>query len=393
MNLTTRTLAFLALAAALLGATGCVQAPTGGTSGTSIYVYDNASESVLVWNDVNTLYAAPTAPPAADVTLTAGNISNMAPVGWGGLAADPTTNCLYIVAATGGAVTRISQLSTQTGAVTNSYDIATFTLSDTNTAFSNSTFGQACVDSTANTLYVTETGASRTTSRVWVIPSASSLLSGSTVTDTGSTIPVINNDYGYSGVAVGQSHLVYGYFPNGNTLYSNILQNTPLDGGRIRQGTTSGWYSQYLTTDVLVGPLTELSDATTLYGTLGYDTVNNILYCARGGNATPASGTTVLPAVVAFTPGQFTTSNFNVAPTSTPTFSDTVATLPNLRFITHAGLKDWMAGADTTSSTGGSASATNLIHLWQSPSAGGASVEVTLPSGVAVAAIALDGSN
>ena len=390
MNLTTRTLAFLALAAALLGATGCVQAPTGGTSGTSIYVYDNASESVLVWNDVNTLYAAPTAPPAADVTLTAGNISNMAPVGWGGLAADPTTNCLYIVAATGGAVTRISQLSTQTGAVTNSYDIATFTLSDTNTAFSNSTFGQACVDSTANTLYVTETGASRTTSRVWVIPSASTVLSGSSLSDSGATIGVISNDYGYSGVAVGQNHLVYGYFPNGDTLYSNILQNVPLDGGRIRQGTSAGWYSALITTDVLVGPLTELSDPdiSTTYGTLGYDTVNNILYCARQADAAPPSGTTVLPAVVAFTPGQFTASNFNVAPASSPTLSDTATSLPDLRFITHAGIKDWLAGGDMVSSAG-----TNVLHLWKAPSGGGSSVTVTLAAGVAVGGIALDGTN
>jgi len=387
MNITTQTLASLALAAALLGATGCVDAPSGGTSGTSIYVYDNASASVMHWKDVSTLYAAPAAPPAATATLTAGNISNMAPVGWGGLAVDPTTNCLYIVAASGGAVTRISQLTTQTGAVTNSYDIATFTLTTTNTTFSNSTFGQACVDSTANTLYVTETGTNRTASRVWAVPNASTVLAGTSVADSGASLPVISNDYGYSGVAVGANHLVYGYFPNGNTLYSNILEDVPLNGGRIRQGSTSGWYSSLVATDVLAGALTELSDTTTTFGTLGYDTVNNILYCARQANASPASGTTVLPAVVAFTPGQFTTSNFNVVPAG-PALTDTAATLPDLRFISHAGLKDWLAGGDMVSS-----SATNVVHLWKSPSAGGASVAVTLPAGVEVAGIALDGAD
>ena len=378
-------LPLLCLAVALSGALGCVQKAGGGTSGTSIYIYDNASGTVMVWNDVNELYSAPTAPPAADITLTAGNISNMAPVAWGGLAVDSTTNCLYVVSATGGSVTRISQLTTQTGAINTSSDINTFTMTDSNTIFSGSTFSQACVDITANTLYITETSTNKTASRVWVIPGASLIAGGASVTDTSNTIPIINSDYGDSGVAVGRSGTVYGYFPNGNTIYSGILTTVPLDGGRIRQGLSSGWNSSLVATDVLVGALTELSDSTTTYGTLGYDSVNAILYCARQASA---AATTVLPAVVAFTPGQFSSSNFNVAPSTSTVLTDTAATLPNLRFITHAGLKDWLAGADLVSNAG-----SNTLHLWMAPSGGGASTTVTLAAGIQVAGIALDGSN
>ena len=380
-------LSTLVLAAFLLGATGCVDVPSGGTAGTSIYVYDNASGSVMVWKDVNTLYASPTAPPLPDYTLTAGQISNRSPLAWGGLAADATHDSLYMVAASGGAVTCITQLSTQTGVVTQASDLTTFNLGQSTDDYASGSFGQASVDPGKNTLYVCETEPLRAATRIWVVPGASAT-QGVTVPVT-SMISPISNDLGYSGVTAGQNGLVYGYFANGNTLYASLFSNVPLDGARIRQGTASGFYSnQLLSTDLLVGPLTELSDTSTTYGTLGYDTVNNLLYCGRQASSAATASGTVLPAVLVFTPGQFTTSNFNVAPAASPVLSDTEATLPNLRFIVHAGIKDWMAGGDSLSG-----SATNLIHLWKAPSTGGASVTVTLPAGVEVAGIALKGSN
>ena len=379
--------ATLCLAAFLLGATGCVDAPSGGTAGTSIYVYDNASSSVMVWKDVNKLYDSPTAPPSPDYTLTAGQITNRSPLAWDGLAVDATHDCLYMVAAAGGAVTCISQVSTQTGAVTQASDITTFNLGQSTDDYSSGSFGQAYVDPAKNVLYVCETQPLRAATRIWVVNSASAT-QGLTV-PVSSMITPISNDLGYSGVAAGQNGLVYGYFPNGDTLYSSLFNNVPLDGGRIRQGNASGFFSNALiTTDVLVGPLTGLSDASTTYGTLAYDTVNNLLYCSRQASGAANSSGTILPAVLVFTPGQFTSSNFNVAPASSPVLADTAATLPNLRFITHAGIKDWLAGGDAVSG-----SATNLIHLWKAPSTGGAAVTVTLPAGVEVGGIALDGSN
>ena len=373
------TLSCLGLAAVLLTALGCVQGATGGTAGTSIYVYDNASGNVLVWNDVNTLYDTPTAPPAVDATLTAGNISNMKPLAWGGMAVDPSHDALYLVAAAGGAVTCITQLSTQTGAVTVANDITTFNLGQSTDVYSGGSFGQAFVNPQTNTLYVTETNSDRTASRIWVVPSASA--TGGATVPVSSTIPVISNDMGFSGVAVSKGGTVYGYFPNGNTIYSNLLQNTPLDGGRIRAG--SGSFSTLPVSNVVVGDLTDLSDSTTTFGTLAFDTVNNLLYCARQASST---ATTPLPAVVQFNPGQFTSSNFNVAPNAT--LGDTAATLPNLRFITHAGLKDWLAGADMVSSAG-----SNSLYLWKAPSTGGSATTVTLTTGIAIGGIALDGNN
>ena len=375
------------LAAVLLAATGCVDAPSGGTAGTSIYVYDNASSAVMVWKDVDKLYASPAAPPLPDYTLTAGQITNRSPLAWGGLAVDATHNCLYMVAASGGAVTCITQLSNQTGAISQASDLTTFNLGQSTDDYANGSFGQAYVDPAKNVLYVCETQPLRAATRVWVVNGASGTL-GLTV-PVSSIIPAISNDQGYSGVAAGQNGLVYGYFPNGDTLYSSLFNNVPLDGGRIRQGTASGFFSnQIISTNLLVGPLTGLSDASTTYGTLAYDSVNNLLYCSRQASSAATTSGTVLPAVEVFTPGQFTSSNFNVAPATSPVLSDTASTLPNLRFIVHAGIKDWMAGADALSG-----SPTNLLHLWKAPSSGGASVTVTLPAGVEVGGIALDGSN
>ena len=67
--------AFLLLA--LLGMVGCVDVPAGGgTSGTAAYVYDNVTGNLLAWDDVNTLYASPAAPPHPAHTPQAGSVES-----------------------------------------------------------------------------------------------------------------------------------------------------------------------------------------------------------------------------------------------------------------------------------------------------------------------------
>ena len=371
------------LMVAFLGTVGCVAVPAGGgTSGTSVYVYDNGSGNVLKWNDANVLYGAPSAMTTPDVTISSGSIQIRNPLAWGGLAVDATANCMYIVSATGG-VTRINSLSTQTGPITDSSYLTTFTLGTAGVdPYPNGSFGEACVNPNTNTLYVTETGSGRSTCRIWVVPGASSYAQATV--PVSSVIASVADDMGFAGVAAGSGSLIYGYFPYGDSIYPGITQSNPQNGGRIRAGSPS--FDPLSQTKVLVGTNTELSDSTTTFGSLAYDSINNLLYVSRNADS---GAQTPLPAVLVFGTGQFT-SGFNQAPNAVLT--DTVALAPaglsNLRFITHAGIKDWLAGADMLGTAG-----TNNLYLWKSPSVGGASTLVTLPAGIQVAGIALDGSD
>ena len=367
------------LISAFLGMVGCVDVPAGGgTAGTSIYIYDNGTGSVLKWNDVNALYnaaTAATAVPSPDATITAGSIQLRNPLAWGGLAVDATANCMYLVSATGG-VTRINSLSIQTGAITQASYLTSFTLGTPGTdPYSGGTFGEACVNPDTNTLYVTETSASRTTCRIWVVSGASTYAQATV--PVSSVIASIADDMGFAGVAAGTGSMIYGYFPSGDSIYPGITESNPQDGARIRGGSPA--FDILSKSKVLVGNLTQLSDSGTTFGSLGYDSINNLLYVSR--NA--ATGT--LPAVLVFGTGEFT-SGFNQAPSAV--LGDTVTGLPNLRFITHAGIKDWLAGADEDSSLG-----TRYLYLWKSPSVGGSSTQVTLGAGIQVGGIALDGSD
>jgi hypothetical protein len=360
----------LFVAAALLGMVGCVDKPgAGDTSGTRVYVYDNTSGTVKVWDDALTLYTSTTT-PSPTRTLSGGSISNRAPLAWGGLAVDTSANRLYLVSATG-VVTRIERVSTQNGAITQASDISTFNLGDpgTDRFSSGSVFGQAAMNPGTGTLYVFESSADRISTRVWVVPAAGTVTG--TVPKT-NAIGGTGNDKGFGGVASGQGAQFYSFFAGGDTIYDYLNQN-PQDGPRIRTG-SSGF------TNVIVGATTLLSDTSTTYGSLAFDSGNSVLYVSR--EASSAS----LPAVLVFSNAQLTGSILNPAPARS--LGDTADQLPLLRFITHAGTKDWLAGGNVVTGAG-----TNNLFLWKAPSAGGVATRITLDSGVQVGGIALDGSN
>jgi hypothetical protein len=372
------------LALTLLGLTGCVKTAGGGTTNTSMYVFDNNAGQVLAWNDVNDLYdgakATPATLPAPDRTITGIDISNQMPLAWGGLTVDTSANKLYLVSRTG-VVTRIERAASQKGELTQTSDIVTFTLGDPSSDrySTGSVFGQASVYSGTGTLFVTENSTDRVSARIWAISNAAGVANGSIITPALTyTLPsLVSDDKGFAGVAAGPNTMVYGFFPGGSAVYNNLGQNGQ-SGARIRSGKNT------LTTAVIAGTNTLLTDASTTYGALGYDSNSNALYVSR--QLDPSS---TLPAVVVFNNSLAAGTTFNPAPSRS--LDDLASSLPYLRFISHAGIKDWLAGADMLSTGLGA----NYVYLWKAPSGGGAAFKVELDTAgaIQVGGIALCGTN
>jgi hypothetical protein len=367
---------------------GCVDAPkTGDTSNTSLYVFDIASQTVKVWSDVNTVYAAPTAPPVPDRVVTSGSISNMGLLAWGGMALDYSGNRLYLLSEDG-KVVRIERIRSQNGSLTLSTDITTFYLGDNSNSSDRlsggSTFGQIAISASQGTLYATETATTGGATRIWVVANAGSVPSGTKYPMAGNTLRSIDsNDLAGTGagVAAGASGTVFGFFTGGSTVYDGLGQNG-VDGPRLRSTNTASFANS---SNVLIGNLTGLGSAPT-FGSLAFDISGNRLYLAR------QDSTGTLPAVLVFTPGQFGTSTFNQAPAGN--LGEISSALPSLRFISHAGTKDWLAGANMTAA----GTAQNTVFLWKAPSVKSATgtypsaTAVTLSSSIAVRGLAFDGN-
>lgn len=367
----------LGLALTALGTLGCVDAPKAGdTSGTTLYVFDAASKSVKVWADVNTLYDAPTAVPAPGREISGSAITNVATLGWGGMALDTSGNRLYLVSETGD-VARIEKARTANGALSQFSDLAGFSLgnSSTDRFSSGSLFGQASVGN--NVLYVTEYSKDGLASRLWRVNDPGSVMPQTNVPRDSSVVTVPDaGDKNGTGVAAGQGSDFFAFFGGGKSVF-DTSGTTATDGPRMRYG--NGTFTQM--GNVVIGLNSKLgtSDVTT-YGTMGFDRALQLLYVAR---QWPNSGEA---AVMVFTQSQFNQANANQAPSRV--LPETVATLPNLRFITHGGTKDWLVGGDRVGDAG-----TNILRLWKTPSAGTASVPVNLGASVVLRGLALDGNN
>ena len=379
---------------AFLGGLGCVNPHPGDTSSTMLYAFDDATHTVLAWNDVNTIYDLPagtTAAPAPDRTITS-TLLNAGPLAWGGLVCNPSTNELFLVYEQG-TVVRIEKSRTANGALSNTLDIVSFTLGQSSDRLPSSIFSQASVDPSTGTLYVTETG-SDSQCRVWVISGAANVIGEAA---PGTYIQTPTSDTGGTGVTVAGSGSIVAFFTGGQQIYDTL--GTYYTGPRIRlsAGTTFPLTSNVLvgTTDTL-GSTTLLWDGTNTpaYGTLAYDSVANLLYVARP----ITSGA----AVLSFYQSQFTGGKMSQTP-GAPTLTDAASSLPNLRFIAHARVKDWLAGADlvagsattTTTTTTTTGTGTNTLRLWKGPSQGtlaGTYAAFTLGAGVQIRGLAMDGS-
>lgn len=353
------------LAVVAAGQVACVDPVGGGSTGdTALYVHsvESGTTKIQVFTDANALFAGTTGTTPAR-TLTSSLLSQVKPLAWGGMVLDSQGNRLYLVGESG-TVVRIDRLRNQTGDVpTTSTEAVSFTLGQSSDRLSSGKFGQAALDAASGTLYVTEANDSE--SRIWIVTAPGSQAQGSTVTRQ--LVGQVPGDKGGMGVAAGQGS-VYASFRDGNPVGIDALT-----GPRLRKGSASGF--PFLD-NVLVGSSTQLG----AYGTLALDTTNSLLYVARHNEAT---STTTAPVLV------FRLGQFAGAPNQAPDrLLGSSSNQPNLRFLTHAGSKDWLAGGVSTAETG-----THTFWLWKNPQAGGEPVQRNVTSGAEIRGMAFDGNN
>lgn len=375
MNLKPALLALPVLLAAL-GATGCVDPKAGDTTNTPLYVYDDANKRILVWDDLNAIYdAGPDgAAPAPSRTITSTYLTSLGTLAWGGMTFNSSTNQLYLVSTTG-KVVRIENASSQNADLTQTADIVSFTLGNPNTPadrLSSSVFGQAALDASSGNLYTIELG-SNNQCRVWVIATPGQIGNNQTAPSGTYLQDTTTNDIGSFGVAAGGGNVFVHYIDGGGI--DDGMGGTQYTGPRLRMGAGSSLSPK---PTLLIGASTLLGDSGTTYASLGYDSTLSRLYLFR-----PASAG---PKVLAYTLGQFNSNIFNQSPYAT--MADDDASLASLRFVSHAGTKDWLVGADQIDDSTG----TNVLRIWKAPSMKGAAQRNTLGAGVKVRGLAMDGS-
>ena len=352
------------LVASTLLVAGCTGQQSS-TSGTALYVFDasdSASNRLLVWDDLETLFANPSASPTRE--LSGALLDKVQTLGWGGLCADPANNRLYLVSTTG-YVVRISEASSLSGSVTSAADIVSFHLGTSTDRLSGGSFGQATLDPYTGSLYVTES--SDSDARIWVVTSPASCAEGE---DTPvQTLAVTGGgDSGGTGLTAGAGGGLYAYFQDGDTV--TTTSGDTYTGPRLRYGTASGFAAH---ANVVIGTNAGLGE----YGALAYDASNNKLYVAR--HDTDA-GMTGAP-IEAFAAGQFSTG----AGASPEATLGSTADQPNLRILAHGRTKDWLAAAGSTGTTPG-----YRIWLWKAPASGTEDIQtVDLGSTVQIRGLAV----
>jgi hypothetical protein len=394
MNSTLRAaLLAVPLVLASLGTTGCVDPKGGKTGSTPIYVYDNLTKRVLVWDDINTLYdlGSGAAAPKPDRIITSSLISSLGTLAWGGMVMNPSTNELLLVDEAGNVV-RIEKAASQNGSLTNIQDIASFTLGDASSdRLTNSVFGQAAIDPSTGTFYVCENGSSNAF-RVWAVTSPNGIASGGKASLNTLSAPLNGTDYTATGVASAGSGNVYVFASQGNVIQDSLGDKYYGPRLRLSIGTSFPFIGK-----VLVGDPTQFWDGTNFpaWGTLGYDSSLAKIYVARPYNSDPKQ-----KAILIFTPSQLNTGSLDQAPSDALPEASTA--LPNLRVISHARTKDWLVGIDqdSSSSPANTDLTLNTLRLWKQPSQKGASIPITLgpftvngiSTSVGVRAVAMDGS-
>jgi len=366
----------------LLASLGCVNNQNGGTT---LYVYDQGSSSVLIWNDVNAVAKAASSGGTvanADKQITGSLMPTR--LAWGGLAIDTNRNLLYLVSENG-TVTVITQVSTHNGALSATTDIYQFTLGLTSEQFANAAFGQAALDLSSNILYVLETTLDGRQTRVWRLPNPNAQGYNSTVTPATSYTTAANNDTWGVGVAAFPGGNVFGLFGNGSVVYDGLLLS--YSGARLRFGVGGTFQDTYPDSNIIIGANTGLSSSLT-YGSLAYDAQNTVLYVFSQGSSQGQ--------VVAFNKNQFpsSSSQFNVAPAKV--FNDASGNVGSLRVLSHPPTTDVLLGASYQTAPSGTDTGNggNVLLIWSGPNgvAKPTGVPATLPGVTEIRGMAIGGS-
>jgi len=379
-----------AAALGLLGALSCTDHKPGGTT---LYVFDDTSKTVMVWADINAVYNAVTGSTAVagpDRTIGS-NLLGSVHLAWGGLAVDSSANVLYLVSESGTVYAIYSANTQNSTTLSQTNQIISYNLGLSTDRFpQGSWFGQAAVDSSTGVLYVTENaqgGQSNTGTRIWKIAGPSSyVLNGVTLTPPSQYTIGVASDTNGAGLAAGLGGDVFALCGGGNNI-SDLLENT-YSGPRLRYG-TQGSFPQpvgSLNSQVIIGPNTGFYRGLTT-GSLGYDPQNSAVYVFTPVNSPNA--------VLVFNKSQFATGTYNVAPARTLAVGD--ANLGSLQVISHPSNSDWMVGATIASGTASSTSSgdgAGSVIIWKSPSGGPVpSVSATMPgTGLEIRGLAIGGN-
>jgi hypothetical protein len=346
----------------LLLLSGCKDpgSASGGTAGVALYAYDSSTSSVFVWTDLSALYDGTSTTAAPTKTITSSVFgSKIASLAWGGLCFDRQSGYLYLVSEAGNIV-RVSNIRSQSGTVASS-DVVSFSLSSTG-RLSSSTFGQAGLDTQNDKLYITENSSSGT--QIWVVNNASSQSQDASIALQALQM---TGDSGGTGVAAAAGS-VYAFMLDGSTVGTVVTYSGP----RLRKGTASA----FTDANTIIGSSTLIGK----YGSLALDTGNDYLFVAR--HNTDAAAST--PPIQVFTTGMFGQS-YNQAPT---TSIGSATGQSDLRVISHAGSKDWLAGL-----RGNGTTSYGTIWIWKSPVGGTAAKTITAsPTTSLFKGVALDGN-
>ncbi|MFN7959362.1 MAG: hypothetical protein U0P46_13700 [Holophagaceae bacterium] len=352
----------LGLAASfLLLMTGCKEpdGAAGGTSGAALYAYDSTTSAVFVYSDLSTVYdgTAATVAPSKQITSSVFS-SKISSLAWGGLCLDATRAYLYLVSDSGNIV-RVTNFRSQSGTVA-STEVVSFSLSNTG-RLSGSTFGQAAVDPSTDTLFITENSGSGT--QIWVVANASSQPQDASIALQALQM---SGDSGGTGVAAG-SGAVYAFLLDGSTVGTVVTYSGP----RLRKGTASA----FTDANTIIGSSTLIGK----YGSLALDTSGKLFVARHNTDA----GKTTEPIQV------FTTGLFGQAYDQPPTTTLGDATAQaDLRVIAHAGTKDWLVGLRGNGST-----SYGTIFIWKSPTGGTAAKSIAAsPTGSLFKGVAVDGN-
>jgi hypothetical protein len=357
----------------------------GGTGGTSLYVYDSNVGQVLVYSDVAVLFDEDTGTQPTPRRTILG-VEQVKALAWGGMCFDQNNNQLYLVSETG-QVVLINKAREWNNVVPDQAEMAFFRLGESDSdRLSSGKFGQASVDN--GTLYVTESNSSDT--QLWVVRNAAARnwstgrfdLDGSNVGPNNGKAEMLKvpGDKGGTGVAARRG-VVYAYFDDGNS-FTALTNSIRYAGPRLRSGTASGFPIPPLDTSGMIIDEDSSNKVTMLarYGSLAID-MDDSVYLARHLNDAGASSNAI---VIYKTPA------FRPPINQPPETRDIFGEPRNIRVISHAVTKDWLAGAVSNGDSG-----SGTLWLWKYVSSSGsrAAKSISLGSGVSIRGLALDGQN